>query len=849
METASSSSWIVSSHDQEHEESGLETTIWNGSDDLSGENHNEEGRGHREEDDASVIGISLNRQQTKRYYTPLKVSVRHEQVSSPTSPNVQLQENAGSDLFIPTARHLKSRPSKRMSLDLSKRGHQSSIQSFAASPHLDDTGKTRMVPSQAPEQRGGNASTNRFIPRLNLSLSSLPGLTHSGRSSLADHHSSADGSVQSLPHMETETQATAGSTNPSKENHEVSTSPPPYKPIETDVERQQQFQSTPRAYDASRTLRPSPLLRRATSADSLPRSPLSLARTISHTPSFGDGTNWDGVHNQVNSRVKAIKDSFADSSIRLPKLPSFTSLRASSLLDRASIGRNSSPKLASNDAASGDSGRDMPGSEAQTFADTSPTQTPGTTNRSAQTHPHFTRALQNLTGDIVILGGYRGSVLRSAEPPHRQLWVPIKVGLNLRKADLEVGLDPEDERTEPQRIIPSGMLSHIGPIDISRRLIKRLRACHNAVEGKLRIWDFGYDWRLSPHLLTKYLIEFLEGLPSNKNNVSGMSGALVVAHSLGGLITRNAVNQRPQLFSGVVYAGVPQTCVNILGPLRNGDDVLISSRVLTAQVNFTIRTSFALLPLDGKCFLNRETKEEYPVDFFDVNTWDEHRLSPCINRPLPPLVPFEPPRGRVGTIVGSMASVLPKGRRGSSPRAGVSGAKGDALAVAGGNEGISGGRGVAPQMDSHGSSDPTSESNVATKVTISRDDAMRYLQRTLADVKKFKQELAHRPELENEGLYPPLAVMYTKSVATVVGAYVRDREAIKHADAFDNLAFASGDGVVLARAAQLPKGYKACRHGIAESDRGHVTLLGDLEAVGKCLNAIMAEQRRRTRRA
>ena len=375
--------------------------------------------------------------------------------------------------------------------------------------------------------------------------------------------------------------------------------------VEKDTELQQHPTSLPQPPVANRTLRPSPLLRRATSVDTISRAALSLTTTVSQTPSFGDRTNWDDTHNQVNSRVKAIKDSFADSSIRLPKLPSFTSLKASSLLERASIGRSASPKLASNGIATGNSGRDMPGSEAQTLADTSPTQTPGTTNKSAQTHPHFTRALQNLTGDIVILGGYRGSILRSAEPPHRQLWVPIKVGLNLRKADLQVGLNAEDELTEPQRIIPSGMLSHIGPIDISRRLIKRLRSCHNAAEGKLRIWDFGYDWRLSPHLLAKQLIEFLEGLPSNKSNTTGTSGALVVAHSLGGLITRNAVNQRPQLFSGIVYAGVPQTCVNILGPLRNGDDVLISSRVLTAQVNFTIRTSFALLPLDGKCFLNR----------------------------------------------------------------------------------------------------------------------------------------------------------------------------------------------------------------------------------------------------
>ncbi|KAK4975531.1 hypothetical protein LTR28_009578, partial [Elasticomyces elasticus] len=278
--------------------------------------------------------------------------------------------------------------------------------------------------------------------------------------------------------------------------------------------------------------------------------------------------------------------------------------------------------------------RSVPGPEAKRDGSANGTNS---VTKMAQTHPYFIKAVSELTGDVVVLGGYRGSILRSAEPPHRQLWVPIKVGLNLRKVDLEVGLDTEDEENMEERIIPGGMLTHIGPVDISRRLLKRLRASDNAHAGCLRVHDYGYDWRLNPSLLSKKLIEFLEKLPCNTPDTPAeQRGATIIAHSLGGLITRHAINQRPDLFSGVVYAGVPTTCVNILGPLRNGDDVLLSSRVLTAQVNFTIRTSFVLLPLDGRCFFNKKTKEEYPVDFFDVNTWIEHRLSPCVARPLPP---------------------------------------------------------------------------------------------------------------------------------------------------------------------------------------------------------------------
>ena len=228
---------------------------------------------------------------------------------------------------------------------------------------------------------------------------------------------------------------------------------------------------------------------------------------------------------------------------------------------------------------------------------------------TAASHPHFNKAVQELTGDVVILGGYRGSILRSAEPPHRQLWAPVKVGLNLRKVDLEVGLNPEDEETEEERIIPGGMLTHIGPVDISKRLLKRLRSSDNAKNGSLRVHNYGYDWRLSPHVLSRRLIEYLRALPCNQPGVPlEKRGAIVIAHSLGGLITRHAINRVPELVQGIVYAGVPKTCVNILGPLRNGDDVLLSSRVLTAQVNFTIRTSYVLLPLDGKCFINKHTK-------------------------------------------------------------------------------------------------------------------------------------------------------------------------------------------------------------------------------------------------
>lgn len=589
------------------------------------------------------------------------------------------------------------------------------------------------------------------------------------------------------------------------------------------------------------------VLRRSTSDHSL-----TTLRTLSTAESLGDDSRFEDVSAQVNSRLKAIKDSWQDASIKMPSFPSisvasftpdFLRERSGSLNKRQSIAGPLSET--SRDLRNGSNPPPPIDPMTRQRYNSAKAAVGDAVNNKSTTHPHFNRALEQLEGDIVILGGYRGSILRSAEPPHRQVWVPVKVGLNLRKVNLEVGFEEGDDGRASESVTAGGMLTHIGPVDISRRLFKRLRSCRHSRSGKLRVHDYGYDWRLDPVYLSQQLIKFLEALPCNKPLTSrGKRGAIVVAHSLGGLITRHAVNQRPELFRGVVYAGVPTTCVNILGPMRNGDEVLLSERVLTAQVNFSIRTSFALLPLDGRCFFDKETRQEYPVDFFDPQTWVNYRLSPCVARPLPPLGPPQKSGGISGYVT-SMASALPSlpGRsRKSSLRSKVDASGITAAGAAEPDMAANDTRESDKTMTNGNYDDEETETStsIRTAVTIPREKAMEYLTRTLASVKKFKEELDFVPSHTASNAYPPLAVIYGKSTPTVYGAKVDGREGIKHADAYDELAFASGDGVVLARAAMVPQGYTTARGGVVSSERGHVTLLSDLEAVGKCLNAVLA---------
>ena len=558
---------------------------------------------------------------------------------------------------------------------------------------------------------------------------------------------------------------------------------------------------------------------------------LSLRHVTSTTSSFGDDSKWDHIHDQVNSRFKAVKDTWQDTNlIKVPKLSSMSlaGLRPDFLRARASSDpwRTKRPLLpVVKPLASFQSSRN---SKDPPTPDIAAQNHPSTSNAHSS-HLYLSQALSEITGDLVILGGYRGSILRSAKPPHRQLWVPMKVGLNIRKVDLEVRLSPEDEESMHNTIIPGGMLAHIGPVDMGRRLLRKLRHCQNAREGRLRVHEYSYDWRLSPHLLSRRLLAFLESLPCNGYGTpANERGAFIVAHSLGGLITRHAINQRPQLFAGVVYAGVPQHCINILGPLRNDDKVMLSSKVLTAQVTFSFRTTFLLLPENGQCFIDKNTKEPYQVDFFNVEHWQKYALSPCIAPTLPTHVAEK--KSLLENVTSNLPSVPMSFKKAfSTEPAGPPSATG------------------THQQSNHPLLAPATSSQPQAPVsTIPLPLAIDYLKRTLSSLLEFKHEMEHLPSLSqhHQNLYPPLAILYGTSVPTVSAAKVANRDAIRCNDAYDDLQFGSGDGVCLARAAMLPRGYECAEGGKVRTEKGHVGLLGDLDGVGKCLLAVVRARRK-----
>ena len=452
-----------------------------------------------------------------------------------------------------------------------------------------------------------------------------------------------------------------------------------------------------------------------------------------------------------------------------------------------------------------------------------------TIDDSARTPDGYTYGRMNsiwdeVEGDFVIMGGYRGSILRDANT-RKRVWVPLKAGLNLTNIDLYIGPKEQDEIDAQKKIVPDGMLTHVGPVDISRKLIRRLEA-----NSKVHIETFGYDWRLSLEIpcmqLVKRLKEIYAKQIANPNYKGKPKGTYILAHSMGGLIAHKVLQDYPELVRGIVYIGAPNQCPNILGPIRFGDTVMWNKSILSSEANFFMRSSHYFLPLDGRCFINRDTYERYDFDFFDPEIWRYLGLSPLVSQKRVEYIEKEEKKKRAHrhkkstsrtTSMSSIFSLDPP-----SPMEVIENVNSTV-------------KDVVQNVPKFGKelvnnlTDTMDETIIDYKFRTSYEDSYDYLTRTLAKAKKFKESLDFDPTKD----YPPLVTVYGNRVPTVRGCKVGGIPGIINGE-YDDFYYGAGDGVVHHSWA-LPgvRGFPVAAKIVSET--GHVSLMTDFEAMSKAL--------------
>ncbi|ODQ45689.1 hypothetical protein PICMEDRAFT_73203 [Pichia membranifaciens NRRL Y-2026] len=473
----------------------------------------------------------------------------------------------------------------------------------------------------------------------------------------------------------------------------------------------------------------------------------------------------------------------------------------------------------------------------------------------------------DLDGDVIVLGGYRGSILRDSRT-HRRTWIPVlKAGLNIRKINLMIGPSDDDELRElnARDVVfnrtpnispddkdypdsyPDGMLTHIGPVDISRRLLKRLNSNPNVTAR-----DWGYDWRLSPELLCEQLHSELISIVNKQKNKKGV---ILIAHSMGGIIAHGAMVKDPSLVRAIIYAGTPMPCANILGPFRFNDSILLSRDILTHEANFFMRSSYVFIPPSwggedengeggGMClFRDLRSGKRYMIDFWDEKNWVLYNLSPLVSNV------------RLKQDIAS------------------------------------------GKLDLHSIKDTALKHEIKKflKIKVNHDtesivldeisklhepvvlwlDCYMYLARTLGRTKTFIKSLERKDHVN----YPPMAQIFSNGVPSVKYSLVDGEECIKRGEYY-KFFYGPGDGVVYQgwnfpreRGRKRPNGPDRCGKGSVDpvanvpdwrgreygygekyaydlcgrfrSTAGHIGLLVDHDLVGQALNAVMEEEKKR----
>lgn len=558
---------------------------------------------------------------------------------------------------------------------------------------------------------------------------------------------------------------------------------------------------------------------------------------------------------------------------------------------------------------------------------------------------------KNLSGNVVMLGGYRGSVLRDAET-NMMMWIPIKVGVGLRRPTLELGLSTAAEENSEELVYSSDMCTSIGKlVDMGKRLEERIAGRRHA-----KVYAWGYDWRLSLARSSARLVQFLEELYDASSDSSDVPkrGAKVIAHSMGGLVALHVLTtcRNPRVFEGLVFASTPFCGTpNILGPFRFGDAALFNDTICSPRATFSFRSSFYLLPTDQRCFevpvgepdqeeedLTEEQRSERfrDVDFLDADVWNELGLSPCLEvgrrQEIAALRRKSVTNGANGDQAatektdandkedlekeaskavghtndpadGDLDVASPQGEDKAHPNGltmGLMEGLTDGAKQPASNQELDPSpeeqlhlqpenRQGASRNTAHSSSSPASptENPAFDKLDYSTQSWL-YLERTLSEVRQFWSDISNgfNPSHFSSGAYPPLMLLVSGRTPCVRGALVgvdsttEDgwKDDVRAGD-YSRMTYAAGDGVITRRSATtlpgrwsellakrsetetLPEEYwgkgppykkktgkarmKLDRYrmrfegeGMVESAHRHVTLLSDVDGVGKCLEAV-----------
>lgn len=231
---------------------------------------------------------------------------------------------------------------------------------------------------------------------------------------------------------------------------------------------------------------------------------------------------------------------------------------------------------------------------------------------------------------MVFIHGIKGAEL--TDPDGNLAWLTASQALGMSSADIALPVSFEGGAQPRGNLKARGVLSEIPlfpgiyAVDVYGPFLEA------AAKSGRPFFPFAYDWRRDNNETLAAFEAFVDGIAAKNGGK-----VTVVSHSMGGLLTLALLNKRPELFAGVVFAGVPfKGGIGFLSDLHIGAATGLNNVICGPAVLATFPSVFSLFPLQHESVLS-VNRSPTPMDFFAAADWKRLKLGPFAEgRVMPP---------------------------------------------------------------------------------------------------------------------------------------------------------------------------------------------------------------------
>ncbi|KAI9591770.1 Alpha/Beta hydrolase protein [Syncephalis fuscata] len=236
-----------------------------------------------------------------------------------------------------------------------------------------------------------------------------------------------------------------------------------------------------------------------------------------------------------------------------------------------------------------------------------------------------TQTFDKLSGDIIVIHGFAGSKLVDTRQNNKEYWITQELLDDKIHPPMHLPITTRDN--EPDPIITDGYLTNKTYIEYYSSFINGIEDAARVSNGRFRVHLFDYDFRRNNIDTIAKFIHYVEDIYRRRER----RAVTVIAHSMGGIITLNAVHKRPELFKAAIFAGSPfNGSITALQAKLNGTPVGRNTECFTAETHFQLQSSFSFFPFDSTGLVKPDGSD-WHINYYDANEWLRYKLSPVLS--------------------------------------------------------------------------------------------------------------------------------------------------------------------------------------------------------------------------